>query len=140
MTEEGVVGGGSVQGPTLAPKKRRILADVFDLLIVPFVLGIVAALVLIAAPETIRNIVLIFVNVAWMIFRDTVYSPGRKMCDLKLVSLAGGKVTVPQAFVRNILLIIPFVLIIGYVVELVMVLTTGERLEDRWAKTKVTVG
>lgn len=133
------VGGENLQAPALVSKRRRILADVFDLLLVPIGLGVIAALVLLAAPEVVRNVVLIIVNVFWMIFRDVVFSPGRWMCDIKLVSLVGGKVTLLQALIRNILLIIPFVLLIGYIVEIVMVLVTGERLEDRWAKARVVL-
>lgn len=131
-----VVGGGA--GLVLAPKGKRILADVIDLLIIPIIIGFVAALILIAASEPVRNTVLIIVNVIWMVFRDVVFSPGRKMAGLKLVSLAtGGKVTLSQAVIRNILLIIPFVLVVGYILETIMILVKGERLEDGWAKARV---
>ena len=38
---------------------------------------------------------------------------------------------------RNILLIIPFVLVVGYIIEIIFILTKGERLADGWAKTRV---
>lgn len=141
MTEfsSGAVGGGSGQ-PGVASKGKRFAAGVIDLILIPILLGVIAGLLLLQAPEGIRNAILIIVNIAWMIFRDAVFSPGRKMVGTKLVSLAGDKVTLAQAFIRNILLIIPFVLVIGYIVELVAVITKGERVADGWAKTRVVEG
>jgi uncharacterized RDD family membrane protein YckC len=59
--------------------------------------------------------------------------------NLRLVSLTGDRVTIGQAFIRNILLVIPFVLVIGYIVEIVALLVKGERVADGWAKTRVVV-
>ena len=134
FSSESVVGGPSGQA---ASKGKRFAAGVIDLILIPIFLGIIAGLLLLNAPEGIRNVILVVVNIAWMIFRDAVFSPGRKMVGTTLVSLTGGKVTLAQAFIRNILLIIPFVLVIGYIVELVAVVTRGERLADGWAKTRV---
>ena len=133
------VSGAPVQpeGPQLAPKGKRIAGDIIDLIIVPILLGVVAGLLLLAAPDAIRNTVLIGINIVWMIFRDVVFSPGRRMVGLKLVSLTSAKVSMGQALIRNILLIVPFILVVGYIIEIVMVLTKGERLEDGWAKTRV---
>jgi len=47
------------------------------------------------------------------------------MVKIKLVSLSGEKVTMLQALIRNILLIIPFVLVIGYILEIVLVFLEG---------------
>jgi len=140
MTEfsSGAVGGGAGQ-PGAASKGKRMAAGVIDLILIPILLGIIAGLLLLQTPEGIRNAILIIINIAWMIFRDSVFSPGRKMVGTKLVSLSGDKVTLAQAFIRNILLVIPFVLVIGYIVELVAVLTKGERVADGWAKTRVVV-
>lgn len=124
-------------GSNVASKGKRIAAGVIDLILIPIFLGVIAGLLLLNAPEGIRNVILILLNIAWMIFRDAVFSPGRKMVGTKLVSLSGEKVTLAQAFIRNILLIIPFVLVIGYIVELVSMLTKGERVADAWAKTRV---
>ena len=135
FSSESITGGPTE--PTAASKGKRCAAGVIDLILIPIFLGIVAGLLLLNAPEGIRNVLLILLNIAWMIFRDAVFSPGRKMVGTKLVSLTGGKVSVGQAFIRNILLIIPFVLVIGYVVELVFIFAKGERLADRWAKTRV---
>jgi uncharacterized RDD family membrane protein YckC len=60
------------------------------------------------------------------------------MVGLKLTSLSGDRVTLGQAFIRNILLLIPFVLVIGYIMELIFVLAKGNRLADGWAKTRVS--
>ena len=140
MTEfsSGAVGGGAGQ-PGAASKGKRMAAGVIDLILIPILLGIISGLLLLQTPEGIRNAILIIINIAWMIFRDSVFSPGRKMVGTKLVSLSGDKVTLAQAFIRNILLVIPFVLVIGYIVELVAVLTKGERVADGWAKTRVVV-
>ena len=139
MADEGstVVGGPQSSGSGPAPKGRRFAAAIIDLLIIPILLGIVAGLALLAVPEGIRNVILIAINIGWLLFRDSVFSPGRKMVGLKLVALSGSKTTVGQAFIRNILLMIPFVLVIGYIVELIFVLTKGNRIADKWAKTQV---
>lgn len=131
---------GGVSGPTVAPKGKRFAAGVIDLILIPILLGIIAGLLLLNTPEGIRNVVLITVNILWMIFRDAVFSPGRKMVGTKLVSLTGEKVTLAQAFIRNILLIVPFVLVVGYIVEIVSLITKGERVADAWAKTRVVEG
>ena len=136
FSSESITGGSS--GPAVASKGKRFAAGVIDLILIPILLGVIAGLLLLNAPEGIRNVLLILLNIAWMIFRDAVFSPGRKMVGTKLVSLTGEKVSLGQAFIRNILLIIPFVLVIGYLVELVSLLAKGERVADGWAKTRVT--
>ncbi len=120
--EENIGGGeqvssSSVGSPEVIKRRRRALACIFDLLIMPLALGVLAALALFSAPEIVRNTVLILVNAGWMIFRDLVFSPGRWMADAKIVSLVGGKITFAQALIRNIHLIIPIVLVGGYVGE-----------------------
>ena len=134
----GVVGGPSVQGES-APKGKRFISALVDLLAVPILLGIVAGLILLAVPEGIRNIILIAINIGWLIFRDVVFSPGRKMVGLKIESASGGKVSISQAFIRNILLMIPFVLVVGYIIEIVFIASKGHRLADTWAKTRIVV-
>lgn len=135
FSSESVTGGPG--GPAVASKGKRFAAGVIDLILIPIILGVIAGLLLLNAPQGIRNVLLILLNIAWMIFRDSVFSPGRKMVGTKLISLTGEKVSLGQAFIRNILLIIPFVLVIGYIVELVALLMKGERVADRWAKTRV---
>ena len=124
-------------GPAVASKGKRFAAGVIDLILIPIFLGVVAGLLLLNAPEGIRNVLLILLNIAWMIFRDVIFSPGRKMVGTKLVSATGSKVSIGQAFIRNILLIIPFILVIGYIAELVSLMMKGERIADTWAKTRV---
>lgn len=131
------VTGGMAGGPQVAPKGRRFAAGLVDLVVIPIVLGLLIGLVLLAVPEGLRNVILVLVNIAWLIFRDSFYSPGRAMVGIRLVSLSGGKVSLAQAFIRNILLLIPFVLVIGYIVETIALLVKGERLADSWAKTRV---
>ena len=126
-----------MEGLVPASKGKRFAAGLIDLVVIPIVLGVVIGLVLLAAPDMVRSIVLVLVNIIWLVFRDAVYSPGRAMVKIKLVSLTGEKVTWLQALIRNVLLIIPFVLVVGYIVEIVMVLWKGHRLADNWAKTQV---
>ncbi len=126
-----------MEGLVPASKGKRFAAGLIDLVVIPIVLGVVIGLVLLAAPDMVRSIVLVIVNILWLVFRDAVYSPGRAMVKIKLVSLTGEKVTIIQASIRNILLIIPFVLVVGYLIEIVMLLAKGHRLADNWAKTQV---
>jgi len=126
-----------MEGLVPASKGKRFAAGLIDLVVIPIVLGIVIGLVLLAAPDMVRSIVLVLVNIIWLVFRDAIYSPGRAMIKVKIVSLTGEKVTWLQALTRNILLIIPFVLVVGYIVEIVMLIVKGHRLADNWAKTQV---
>jgi uncharacterized RDD family membrane protein YckC len=119
------------------------LAAIFDLVVIPILLGVVAGLAFIAAPVVVRNIALVLINVAWMIGRDLMFEgagPGKKMAGIKVIDVASGqKMTIAQAAIRNILLIIPFVLVIGYLVEIAFLLFKGERICDKWAKTAVVM-
>ena len=126
-------------GPAVAPKGKRFAAAIIDLIFMPIILGFIIGFLLLAVPEMARNIILVFANGLWLVFRDAVFAPGRKLVELKLVSLTGDKVTWIQALTRNVLLIIPFVLLVGYIAELVGLITKGERFEDAWAKTRVVV-
>ena len=130
------VTGGAVGGEA-APKGKRFIAGLVDLVAIPILLGVLAGVLLLAVPDSIRNVVLVAINIVWLLVRDAVISPGRKMVGLKLVSLSGEKVTLGQAFIRNILLIIPFVLVVGYIVEIIFVLVKDNRIADQWAKTRV---
>lgn len=126
-----------MDGLVPASKGKRFAAGLIDLVVIPIILGVIIGLVLLAAPDVVRSIVLILVNVLWLLFRDAVYSPGRAMVKIKVISLTGEKVTWLQALIRNILLIIPFVLVVGYLIEIIMLLVKGHRLADLWAKTQV---
>jgi len=120
-----------------ASKGKRFAAGVIDLILIPIVLGLVVGLLLVAAPDAVRSVILVLVNVLWLIFRDAVFSPGRAMVGLRLISLKGDKVTIGQAVIRNILLVVPFVLVVGYIVEIVSLIAKGNRVADGWAKTQV---
>jgi len=124
-----------------APVGKRIVAGLIDFVVAPVVIGIVLGLLFVvlgnAIPESVRSVILILANIIWLIVRDTVFAPGRLIMKLKLVSLTSEKVTLGQAVLRNILLIIPVVLIVGYILELVWVCVKGHRLADTWAKTQV---
>ena len=135
----GVMSGSGGQTGEAAPKGKRFISALVDLLAVPILLGIVAGLLLLAVPEGIRNVLLIAINIGWLLFRDMVFSPGRKMVGLKIVGADGGKVTLGQAFIRNILLMIPFILVVGYIVEIIFISTKGNRFADTWAKTRVVI-
>ena len=127
--------------PVAAPVGKRIVAGLIDFIVAPIVIGIVLGLLFVllgnALPEAARSIILVAANVAWLLVRDTVFAPGRLIMKLKLVSLTSEKVTFKQALLRNILLVIPVVLIVGYILELVWVCVKGHRLADDWAKTQV---
>jgi uncharacterized RDD family membrane protein YckC len=116
-------------------KGKRVLAGLFDLLLMPIVIGIVPGLLVLAAPYVVQVIVLAVVYIAWLLVRDTVWAPGRQLAGIKLVSENGGAITITQAIIRNVLLF-PYILVVGYVLEIIMVLATGQRLADKWAKTK----
>lgn len=120
-----------------APKGRRFAAAFIDLFIIPIFLGLIVGLMILTVPDTIRSIILVLVNIGWLLFRDMVYAPGRAMVGIKIVSLTGSKVSAAQAFIRNILIMIPFVLVFGYVIEIIALITKGHRLGDGWAKTQV---
>jgi len=137
--EPDVVGGPQSGGLESAPKGKRFASALIDLLLIPVVLGVLAGVILLAVPEGLRNVILIVINIGWLIFRDTVFAPGRKMVGLRLVSADGGKATIGQAFIRNILILIPFILVAGYIVEISFIASKGHRVADHWAKTRVVV-
>ena len=128
--------GGSGNGESANLGKRFAVA-IIDLIICPILIGVIAGFALMAAPEKLRTVILILVNIGWLLIRDTVFSPGRKMVGLKLVSLTSEKVTLAQAFIRNLLLMFPFILVAGYVIEIIAIVAKKDRLADGWAKTKV---
>jgi uncharacterized RDD family membrane protein YckC len=118
----------------------RFLASLFDLVVIPILLGIVFGLLFFAAPPTLRNIVLVFVNIAWTCLRDVRggVGPGKKMAGIKVITVSGGEPTLGQYIMRNILIWIPFLLLIGFIIEVIMIfILKKDRLGDQWAKTKV---
>ena len=130
-------------------KSKRVAAAIIDMLVLPMVAGVIVGVALLNVDEMTRNNVLRLLSPFrfLIIFRDFVYSPGRHMCGLELVDMKTGIrvccyrgnffINLGKSIVRNILLIIPFVLVIGYIVETVMVMTKGHRLADKWAGVEV---
>lgn len=138
-----VTGGPGSFGQVPAPKGKRMLCSLVDLVLVPVALGVVFGLLLLAtgAPEIVNSVVLVVVNIAWMLCRDLLWSPGRKLFSLKLISQAagGGPISFLQAILRNVLLIVPGVLLVGYPVEFVAILISGRRIMDHVAKTEIVL-
>lgn len=138
-----VMGGSGPQGAAkAAPRGRRWLAATsYDLVYVPFVIGFLAGLILFNAPDVLRIVLLVILNIAWVVAKDlnfSMLSPGKRMAGLKVVSAGTGTaISLGQAFIRNILLIIPGVLFVGYFIEAGMLIFKGKRLGDIWAKTDV---
>lgn len=122
----------------LASKGKRVAAALIDLLVIPLVIGMAWGFLCIALKlQTAMTVGSILLNAGWLIVRDAAFAPGRKMVSIKLVNLQGEPPTIGQAILRNIHLMIPFVLVAAYVIELIMLLSTGRRLADSWAKTTV---
>ena len=134
-----IVGGPSVPPP--APLGKRILAAVIDLIVIPIFIGLIAGFMLLAAPDWLRVISLILLNVVWMTVKDLLWegaAPGKKMAGIKVVNIESGeKISIAQALIRNVLLYIPYVLFLGYLLETIMLFVKKERLGDLWAKTRV---
>lgn len=121
-----------------ASKGRRFTSALIDLILIPVLLGAFLGLFTFWFLGTAAfNFLFYFAYVAWVIFRDTVFSPGRALMHIELISQTGKEVTVEQAFKRNLLIIIPFIGIIGYLIEIISLTMTGERVMDSWAKTTV---
>jgi uncharacterized RDD family membrane protein YckC len=123
----------------LASTGKRIAAAAIDLLLIPIVIGVVLGIILVAtkADQSVQMVLMVGFNVAWMIVRDMGFAPGRMMVGIRLVKTDGGPVGFGTAIGRNIHLVIPLVLIIGYLVEFISLLATGHRVADVWAGTKV---
>ncbi|MBI4431176.1 MAG: hypothetical protein HY587_05645 [Candidatus Omnitrophica bacterium] len=162
--EENTMKGSSwdASGSTTPPasKRMRFAADFIDLLIIPAVLGGVFGVLLLTASDLVRDIVLTVIYVGWVFVRDLYFSPGRWMVGLKLISLghdaeislfgfvklftfktapANEKPSLPQVFWRNFW-IYPYILVVGYIVELVGLFVKSERFMDLAAKTRVVQG
>lgn len=140
----GGITGGSAGAGNLAPAplKKRFAADVIDLIIVPILLGVIFGflLLMVDVGDTASEIVLGIVYVLWIFARDFWFSPGRWMVGLKLISTRspGAPVTYLDVLKRNILLL-PYILVVGYLVETVALFVKGERILDRFAGTRVVL-
>jgi len=121
-------------------KKRRFLAALIDLLVIP-------AIFIVAVTVSLRSelplYVQVFFNVVWLSIRDMWggAGPGKRVMHLQVVLQETGeplsKQTLVHGVLRNLLLMIPFVLVLGYFVEVLMLAVRGERLGDAMAKTTV---
>lgn len=94
--------------------------------------------------KILESLNLAFSLIFW---RDFVYSPGRHLLGVELVD-AKSKVRICfyrgnfflnlwRSFLRNIFLIVPFILVIGYLVEMLAVILKGTRIADKWAGVAV---
>jgi uncharacterized RDD family membrane protein YckC len=124
-----------------APLKKRIFAAIIDCMFIPGFIGLVINILLMLTTPVISNFVGFGVVIIWFSFKDQLFDgagPGKKMFGLRVISkLNNEKITIAQGFLRNILLFVPLVQLIGIPLELFMVLTGKERLGDKWAATVV---
>jgi uncharacterized RDD family membrane protein YckC len=124
----------------LASRGQRFVAGAIDLLLIPMVLGFIIGLFFLfflPYQYDIQTIVQVLANAVWLTVRDRVFAPGRMFFQLKLVKLDGSRPSVGTSILRNIHLMIPLVQYIGYIMEIISLVVTGERVADKWAKTKV---
>lgn len=123
----------------LASKGKRFAVAIIDFIFVPIVFGLAMGLIFFATkPEPrIQTVFMTVIIIAWTIFRDVYFSLGRAMVGIKLQKKDGGSVGFGTAIVRNIHLMIPFISILGLLVEFIALLSSGHRLSDQWAHTVV---
>ncbi len=122
-----------------------------DMLALPVIIGVIAGLLLVGTDvkEPTRSQILNSLNFFYyLIFnRDFIYSPGRHLFGIELVD-ARTKVRICfyrgnlflnlwKSFLRNALLVVPFVLVLGYLVEIIAVIWKGHRIADKWAGVEV---
>lgn len=117
---------------------KRIAAGLIDLILIPSLAAIFISV------STIwflgfgaYNTLFYLFYIAWVFFRDMVYSPGRALLGIKLISLKDKEITFSQTLQRNLLIILPVISMIGFVIELVAIIATGQRSLDPWASTRV---
>lgn len=120
--------------------QKRFLAAFIDLFCVPFVIYFVIGYLNRGNPPLYITVA---VNIFWLAVRDLFNGagPGKRLCSLRVIRRDTGQPLqtkdIPHALLRNILLYIPLVLILGYIIEIVMLTAKKERLGDIWAKTEV---
>jgi len=124
-----------------APLSKRIFAALIDCGLIPSFVTLVIGVFFMFNAAVIGRILVLLFSLGWFSAKDLMFegaAPGKKIFGLRVVSLATGqKMTLSQGFLRNVLLIFPFVAFVGYPLELILLIVKGERLGDRWAKTKV---
>lgn len=127
MTEKGV--GGPAE-PKRAKRWKRVIVDIVELLVIPFVTGLGLGYVIGNAPAWIQVAVLGGMNAAWILFRDWSFSPGRWIFRLRLIDLrTGEKPKFVPSVVRNILIIAPGLVLGGYLGEFARVFISTTRPE-----------
>ena len=130
-------------------KLRRLGSAIIDLLLIPAFVGVLMGLLLRNFPTADSDKYLRAVSLAFLVLlqRDFIYSPGRHLLGLCLVDAKRGNLicfyqgnillNLIKSAVRNSLLFIPFVLVVGYVAETITVIWKGYRLMDLVAGVKV---
>ena len=123
----------------LASKGKRCAAALVDILLVPIVIGVGLGILFVVtkADPSIQNWLFIGFTSVWLIIRDAIGSPGRAMVGILLKKTDGATIGLGTAIGRNIHLMIPFVSLLGFLVEFIALLSTGHRLADQWAHTVV---
>lgn len=138
--------------PTPVDPGKRILACLIDVLIAIVIAAVLMPLALIP----IVGWLLGFIEPLFWLFRDIKgASPGKAVLGLRVVSRSGAPASQQQLILRNVTLSLGF---IGYlipvigagitaflapiagIVEIIMLLTSRERLGDRFANTTVVHG
>jgi len=124
-----------------APISKRVFAACIDCGLIPLFAAFIISVLLILIPGSLRNFLVLFMSIAWFSFKDTFFEgagPGKKIFGLRVISKATGKkITAGQGFIRNVLLLLPIISIIGVPLEFFILLLKGERFGDKWAGTKV---
>jgi hypothetical protein len=98
MAGEGstVVGGpqqARSSGGEPAPKGVRFAAAYIDMVVMAVILGVTAGILLaiiglvVEIPISVRTGFMVAMNIAWLIFRDTIFSPGRRHAWRKVLSI-----------------------------------------------------
>ncbi len=138
-----------MDNPETNLKWKRFGAALMDFILIPALVGILMGLLLHNGSSRDADKYFHAVSLGFVIFfqRDFIYSPGRHLFGLRLVDSKKGNLicfyqgnlfsNLIKGVVRNLLLFIPFVLVVGYIVEVVMVIWKGHRLMDVFAGVKV---
>jgi uncharacterized RDD family membrane protein YckC len=120
---------------------KRISAGIIDCVILPSFIIFVFRLLLIFQPPAFSNFAVLGIAIIWFSFKDLLFegcAPGKKIFGLRVISKATGqKITARQGFIRNVLLFVPLVALIGFPLELIVLLAKKERFGDVWAGTEV---
>ncbi|MBI4710900.1 MAG: hypothetical protein HY767_00300 [Candidatus Omnitrophica bacterium] len=132
-----------MDGLVPASKGKRFAAGNVDLIAMPIILGILIGLTLLAAPDAVRSIALVIVNVIWLVFRDVVFSVGRKgflrkplniaVLVISVIVFIAGVIANPAAFAALVLLVPYWVFLVFLILndkggDIKLVSLTGEKV------------